>query len=42
MDNTKDVNIRDIIYISKMKNRNINKNKIIKAYKYAKEKHNNQ
>ena len=42
MDNTKDVNIRDIIYISKMKNRNINKNKIIKAYKYAKEKHKNQ
>ena len=42
MDNTKDINIRDIIYISKMKNRNINKNKIIKAYKYAKEKHKNQ
>ena len=42
MDNTKDINLRDIIYISKIKNRNINKNKIIKAYKYAEEKHKNQ
>lgn len=42
MDNTKDINLRDIIYISKIKNRNINKNKIIKAYKYAEEKHKDQ
>ncbi len=42
MDNTKDITIKDIIYIAKMKNKNIDKNKIIKAYEYASFMHKNQ
>ncbi len=42
MRNTKDITIKDVIYMAKTKNRNINKNKIIKAYEYATFMHKNQ
>lgn len=35
MKNTKDLNIRDVINVAKAKNKNINKYKILEAYKYA-------
>ena len=37
-----DINIEDLINEAKKNNRNIDKEEIIKAYKYAKEKHKNQ
>lgn len=36
------INIKEIIHIAKIKNRNINKNKILKAYAYACSMHKNQ
>ena len=36
------INIKEIIHIAKIKNRNINKNKILKAYEYACSMHKNQ
>ena len=41
-DITKEINIEDVINMAKKNNKNINKEKIIKAYKYAAEKHKNQ
>ena len=42
MNNTKDINIKDVVYRAKLKNRNIDKNKIIKAYEYANKMHKEQ
>ena len=42
MSDTKDINIKDIINLAKIKNKNIDKIKIIKAYEYAKLMHGNQ
>ena len=42
MRNTKDINIKDVISISKFRNKNINKNKIISAYEYASFMHKDQ
>lgn len=42
MSNTKDVIIKDVVYRAKMKNKNIDKNKIIKAYEYACSMHKDQ
>ena len=41
-DITKEIKIEDVINMAKKNNKNINKEKIIKAYKYAAEKHKNQ
>lgn len=42
MDNTKDITIKDVVYRAKMKNKNIDKSKIIKAYEYASFMHKDQ
>ena len=42
MNNTKDITIKDIVYMAKMKNKNTDKNKIIKAYEYASFMHKDQ
>ena len=42
MNNTKDITIKDVVYMAKMKNRNIDKNKIIRAYEYAVKMHKDQ
>ena len=42
MSNAKDISIKDVVYIAKMKNRNINKSKIMQAYEYASFMHKNQ
>ena len=42
MNNTKDITIKDIVYRAKIKNRTIDKNKIIRAYEYASFMHKDQ
>lgn len=42
MNNTKEITIGDIVYEAKLRNRNIDKNKIINTYKYAYMMHKNQ
>ncbi len=42
MDNTKDITIKDIVYRAKIRNGNIDKNKIIRAYEYALKMHKDQ
>ena len=42
MGDAKDINIKDIINLAKTKNKNIDKEKIIKTYEYAKIMHGNQ
>lgn len=42
MNNTKDITIKDVVYKAKIKNRTIDKNKIIKAYEYAVKMHKDQ
>lgn len=42
MSNTKDINIKDIVYMAKMRNKNTDKNKIIRAYEYASFMHKDQ
>lgn len=42
MSNTKDITIKDVVYRAKMKNKTIDKNKIIKAYEYALKMHKDQ
>ena len=42
MNNKKDITIQDILYQAKRKNKLIDRYMIIKAYKYAQEKHKNQ
>lgn len=42
MNNTKDITIKDIVYRAKIKNRTVDKNKIIRAYEYASFMHKDQ
>ena len=42
MSNTKDITIKDVVYRAKMKNKTIDKNKIIKSYEYAVRMHKDQ
>ena len=42
MNNTKDITIKDVVYMAKIKNRTIDKNKIIRAYEYAVKMHKDQ
>lgn len=42
MNNTKDITIKNVVYKAKIKNRTIDKNKIVKAYEYAVKMHKEQ